>query len=249
MFDWIQDLFNASKTSIKVNIAIFYSAVESDNRLAGFGCKVTWYMIPECELMEKGWSIQDLADAIGLKNQSQMSWNDGIDFGYSDWLINRNESHVYISSPFGGWIYIINATQKKLNIINGIIDSYYAFGSSRYSGYAAWKQVKDKKTIRQFSDIGDEYINIGTQTKEEKFLNFLDLSGVTADKVEDVLYNDKNYFDESVINHFCESEVFNLCMEWTGINPIKFDELVIPLDERPKVGIGGILIRELNRDY
>ena len=42
---------------------------------------------------------------------------------------------------------------------------------------------------------------------------------------------------------FDEDHAIEMCIRWTGKDPSRFDELVIPLDERPKVGIGGILIR------
>ncbi len=136
MFSWLKKLSNLSQTNVELQADVLMST-EGDNWLAGFGYKVNWYMIPEYELINKGWSIQDLADAIGLQSQIQMSWNDGVHFGYK--YVSTSEKQVYISSPFQGWIYIINSIDSELTLLDEIVANFYAFGSYRVVDFVAWK--------------------------------------------------------------------------------------------------------------
>ena len=243
MFDWLKKLINVSQGSIEIEAAPVPKAQQEDDKwLAGFGYKVNWYMIPEYELTNKGWSIQGLADAIGLKNQNLMLWNDGVGFGYK--YTSNNDKQIYISAPFDGWIYIINATESELDLLNSIVANYYAFGSYRVVDYVAWKQVKDNEVIRHFIYVSGEVLaNIGIQTEEECALDFVNLSGLDNNKAAEAIVDDRNIDDESIVTFFDEDHAIEMCIRWTGKDPSRFDELVIPLDERPKVGIGGILIR------
>lgn len=250
MLNWIQGLFKASQNATEEEALApkFIAELEDDNWLAAFGYKVNWYMIPEYELVEKGWSIQDLANAIGLKKQIQMSWNKGVGFGYE--YRSNNEKQIYISSPFEGWVYLINSTESELDLLNDIVERYYAFGSYRIVDYVAWKQVKNNKVIRYFAySDGEVLVNSGVQTEEEYTLDFINLSGLNEAQAIESMIKDKNANDENIITCFNEDHVIDMCVEWTGIDPTRFDDNIVPLEKMPKMGIGGILMRELNKDY
>lgn len=251
MFTWLKKLINVSQNSMQEEAIApeFIAQQEDDNKwLAGFGYKVNWYMIPEYELTQKGWSIQDLADAIGLKEQSQMLWNDGVGFGYK--YVDTNEKQIYISASFQGWIYIINSIDSELTLLDGIVANFYAFGSYRVVDFVAWKQVENGKVVRYFNYIsGEVAMNIGVQSEEECFLDFIDLSGLNNNEAADAIFNDENMEDESIVTFFDEDHVIEMCIRWTEKDPSRFDELVLLSNEMPKIGIGGILIRELNKDY
>lgn len=246
MFIWLKKLINISQNSIEKEAIVSKSIAQQEDKdkwLAGFGYKVNWYMIPEYELINKGWSIQDLAGAIGLKKQSQMPWNDGIGFGYK--YTSDNEKQVYISAPFDSWIYIINPTESKLDLLNAIVANYYGFGSYRVVDYVAWKQVKNNEVIRHFSYASSEVLaNVGSQTDAEHILNFINLSGLDNNEATEAIFDDKNMDDESIVTFFDEDHVIDMCIKWTDKDPSKFDELVLPLDEMPKLGIAGYLVKD-----
>ncbi|WP_019672891.1 hypothetical protein [Psychrobacter lutiphocae] len=210
--------------------------------MAGFGYKVNWYMIPEYELKDKGWTIQNLADAIGLQNQQKMSWNDGVEFGYKS--LSSNESQVYISSPFDGWVFIINEADEKLDLLDDVVANYYAFGSYRVVDYVGWKYVQDNKVVRYFVfSCGDIWKNIGDQTVDESCLNFVDLSGLDTDDAIDKICSDDIVDNENIISIFDEDHVIEICKAWTGVNPCDFDAQSVPIEKLPSLGIGGRLIK------
>lgn len=243
MFIWLKKLVNVSQNPIKKQAIIPLVQQEDDIWLAGFGYKVNWYMIPEYELTNKGWSIQDLADAIGLENQNVMSWNDGIGFGYK--YTFTNEKQVYISAPFDGWVYVINPTKPELDLLNNIVANYYAFGSYRVVDYVAWKQVKDNEVIRHFCYVSGEVLaNIGIQTEEERALDFVNLSGLDNVKAVEAIFDDRNMDDENIVTFFDEDHAIEICIKWTGKDPSRFDDLVVPPDEMPNTGIAGVLIKD-----
>lgn len=242
MFTWLKKLINNSESYTEVEATTLIKNYEDEQRLAGFGYKVNWYMIPEYELIAKDWSIQDIADAIGLKKQSLMPWNEGVGFGYKHRF--DNEKQIYISSPFEGWVYLINSTESELNLLNDIVENYYAFGSYRVVDYVAWKQVKDNKAIRHFAYADGEVLaNIGVQTEEEYILDFINLSELNEEQAIESMIEDKNANDESIVTIFDEDHVIEMCIKWTDKDPSRFDEQVVPLYEMPKMGIAGYLIK------
>ena len=242
MFTWLKKLVNVSQSSIEIE-SMPIALQEDGSWLAGFGYKVNWYMIPEYELINKGCSIQNLADALGLKKQSQMSWNDGIGFGYK--YTSNNEKKIYISAPFDGWIYVISATESELDLLNDIVANYYAFGSYRVVDYVAWKQVKDNEVIRHFGYASGEVLaNIGIQTEEECALDFVNMSGLNNVKAAEAISDDRNMDDENIVTFFDEDHVVEMCIRWTGRDPSMFDELVVSLDDMPNIGIAGVLAKD-----
>ncbi len=77
-------------------------------------------------------------------------------------------------------------------------DEVQFFGSYRVVGFESWAKASDGKMIRAFSYAdGSVYANIGQQTKEEKELNFLDLSGLSTEDSTNKIFEQAEIREQS----------------------------------------------------
>lgn len=240
MFSWLKRFFNSTQTITEVNESTLTAPSIKGERLSGFGYKINWYMIPESELIAKNWTILDLSNAMNIKEQQPMSWNDGVGFGYK--YLNDKEKQIYISSAFDGWIYVIHSIESHLNLLDNVVANFYAFGSYRVVDFVAWKQVENSEIIRYFSYAdGEVLVNIGSQTPEEKHLGFVDLSELSNSDATEAMFSEENLENDLIISMLDEDNVISICNEWTGKDPSSFDEVTINAEDFPKMGIGGII--------
>lgn len=243
MFSWLMNLINPPSQIVTQGLTPIASVKEQTNQqsnnkwLSSFGYKVSWYMIPKQEFITKNWTINDLAKALNIQRKQAMSWNDGIAHGYQ--YVSDKEKPLYISSALDGWIYIITASDEKLNLLDGVLSNFYAFGSYRVVDFVAWKQVKRDTIIRHFSQLEGIKTNIGKQTNKEAVLGFVDISGLNIEQAEALAYDDKIIDDENIVSLFTEDDVIDICEHWTGVNPTEFDEY--PATEIPEMGIAGYI--------
>lgn len=240
MFSWLKSFLSRTHSIRKADESASSNPPIDGEWLSGFGYKTNWYMIPESELIAKDWTILDLANALNVQAQQPMSWNDGVGFGYK--YLNSNEKQIYISSAFDGWVYIIYSIGTQLDLLDNVVANFYAFGSYRVVNFVAWKQVKNNEVIRHFAYADGEVLeNVGFQTKEEKHLGFVDLSGLSNSDAAKVMFSDENIENDLIISMLDEDEVINICNEWTEKDPSRFDEVTIDAEHFPKKGIGGII--------
>lgn len=215
------------------------STIQNNNALESFGYKISWYMIEEAELNRKHLTIFALASRLNLQQPQSLSWNQGIDWQYKNYT---NKPSCFITPALHGWVYIKCSVQDELNLLEGIVDNYYAFTSYRIVDAVAWKIVKNGKLERYFTYAdGQVYHNEDKQTLAEKQLGFVDLSGLDNDSALDKIYQD---VEENETNtHYSsindEENPAKLYERLTGQNPINFEDF--SLDDVKGNGIIGFL--------
>lgn len=204
--------------------------------LSGFGFKMCWYMVKEGELKARGWSLNDFANAIGLEEQRFLSWNEGVSYVYS----SRGGSNVFITPALNGWVYVLNFADE-LDLLDGILESYYAFGSYRVVDYVSWKQVEEGQVVRyfQYAD-GRVYHNIGVQTEQEAELTFIDITGLDNEHACEAMFSQAAFNNPDITNIADEEDVMALCKAWTGQDLLVLD--TYPINSVTEQGVSGVLL-------
>ncbi|MGP5513835.1 hypothetical protein [Psychrobacter alimentarius] len=240
MLSWLKSFLNRTQPIRKIDEPASSNPSIEDEPLSGFGYKINWYMIPESELIAKNWTILDLANAMNVQEQQPMSWNDGVSFGYK--YLNDKEKQIYISSAFDGWIYVIHSIESRLDLLDNVVANFYAFGSYRVVDFIAWKQVENSEIVRHFAYAdGEVLVNIGSQTPEEKYLGFVDLSELSNVDATEAMFSDENIENDLIISMLDEDDVISICNDWTEKDPSRFNEVTIDVEDFPEIGIGGII--------
>lgn len=209
--------------------------VIDDNYLSGFGYKVTWYAIDIYEFNRKNLTINELAKQLNLKHQQSLAWNDGLDW-LSEGYYGKN-TRVFITPNLYGYIYVITGASDTLDLLNGVLDNYYAFTSYRATDAVAWKIVQQGEVIRYFS-YGDgidnqSFKSIGKQTWAENQLGLPDIDGLTMKQAMDKLFNDDCF---GITDEDTPAKLNELL---TGKNPTHFDN--ISSDEVKGLGVVRVL--------
>lgn len=201
--------------------------------LSGFGLKMCWHMIKEQEIEAKGWSLTNFANALDLDFHESLHWNDGVELVY----LVEDSLRVFITPALNGWIYILKL-DDYLNLLDGVVDNYYAFGNYKELDYVSWKQVKAGNTVRHFRYAnGVVTHNIGAQTKEECDLGFIDLTGLDNEQAYAAIAEQVVLENNKVIDIPKQFDVSALCKAWTNQNPMEFD--FYPIDTVKERGIAG----------
>lgn len=200
--------------------------MQASETLESFGYKTTWYVISVDELKRKNLTQQDIANYLKLTKQEKLSWNDGVSKYYT--LYGKNIA--FITPNLNGYVYIICPVDEHLNLLDNLVENYFAFTSYRVVGAVSWKVVQNNKIVRyfQYADGVSEY-NIGQQLLAEKALKLPNISGLTSEQAVEMIFDDldKNQDNIDYLAMFDEDVPLLINEYLTGQNPSKFAELSV----------------------
>ena len=184
-----------------------------------FGYKTSWLAI-------KSQDAQGVSNALNLEPEHHVNWTCGMtrsigrpEFGFTG---------VFVTPPVDGWILVLGlanylptdtnrfvALMKKLSVQFGTAHFY---GSDRRVGYVAWGKWISGETIRYFSSVEDDFVNIDHTTEEEMTLGSPDITDMSLTQYLIAIEEDGSFFPD-------ESEVLSTAALWS-IDPSELDDLV-----------------------
>lgn len=175
-----------------------------------FGYKTNWFAV-------KTDDTAAVINALGFGVGEPANWESGVSAAYGyfgspgkkAYVIDKNRAWIFVSPSVKGWVFIIgyslpypvmhnadrfNGIGQKFDIVFSRLTSHFSevqfFGSDRRVGFVAWACALQGKPTRIFAfGDGDVYANVGNQTKEEKALGFLDLSGLSPRTASERLFS------------------------------------------------------------
>ena len=170
----------------------------------GFSYKTNWFAI-------KTDDTEAVLKLLSPVNPKAANWISGIKAAYDPTYFDEKQYPIFITPPLDGWTFVVGsnlpypyktteadvAAQKVndnfffiLNQLSSKFSEVQFFGSYRVVGFEAWVKTTNGELVRAFSFAdGTVYANMGAQTKEEKQLKFIDLSGLSPSEAESKIFN------------------------------------------------------------
>jgi hypothetical protein len=176
-----------------------------------FGYKCVWVTV-------KAQSSEEVANFLGLRNQRNANWKNGIDKAYGN--------EIFISPPIDGFIFIVGTSlptaDSDLNIkkAKALIDKLSLryqtadfFVTHRVVDLHGWMKSQKGETVRAYVYLGESGDNLIVEGKEleiEKQLNLVNTFSSEA-KLD-------NYFSKPGLTFPDEGLVMKIAEKWS-VNP------------------------------
>lgn len=202
-----------------------------------FAYKVNWFAVRTSDPVA-------VANALSLGEGWRANWASGIAAAYGNSPGGDKRAWIFVSPAVKGWVFVVGyrlpypvmhtedrhrGIGGKFDLLLGKLSSRFSevqfFGSYRVVDFVAWAKMIQGKEARIFAYAdGQVLANVGSQTREEARLRFVNLSGLSPGDASARIF--------SVNQLPSEEDVTKIAAAWS-IDPSRLSEV----GESPGVGM------------